>query len=270
MRDASADTNQDVSGGGAAHRASTPVFGLRFSDLDEPGAARHMLAVRRTAAEGPGLFVTPNIQHIALARRDDAFRAAMAGAEIIVADGFPVYRFARARGVDLPGRVAGRAVIEEMFADPVRLSGHRGYFVVDSEATASGIRAWAARRAPDFVVETHVPPFGFEADAGYGRSLADAISAFDTTLLFLCIGAPKSEVFAHRYRAYLPPCWILCVGQSFRLLLGTTRPPPAVMVRLNLEWLWRIALEPRRMLARYGPSGVGFLRAALSDLRAHR
>jgi N-acetylglucosaminyldiphosphoundecaprenol N-acetyl-beta-D-mannosaminyltransferase len=59
----------------------------------------------------------------------------------------------------------------------------------------------------------------------------------------------------------------LCVGQSFRLMLGTTTPPPALMVRLNLEWLWRIMLEPRRMLRRYGPSAIGFLRAASADLK---
>lgn len=42
------------------------------------------------------------------------------------------------------------------------------------------------------------------------------------------------------------------------------------MVRLNLEWLWRIVLEPRRMLQRYGPSTIGFLRAAVADLRQSR
>jgi N-acetylglucosaminyldiphosphoundecaprenol N-acetyl-beta-D-mannosaminyltransferase len=59
----------------------------------------------------------------------------------------------------------------------------------------------------------------------------------------------------------------LCVGQSFRLLLGTTTPPPAILVGLNLEWLWRIVLEPRRMLRRYGPSALGFVLAAVNDLR---
>jgi N-acetylglucosaminyldiphosphoundecaprenol N-acetyl-beta-D-mannosaminyltransferase len=89
-------------------------------------------------------------------------------------------------------------------------------------------------------------------------------------LLFLCVGAPRSEVFVHRHRAILPPCWALCVGQSFKLVLGMTVPPPALMVRLNLEWLWRIVLEPKRMLKRYGPSSLGFLASVLADLRKKR
>lgn len=267
MPDSSADSTNSAPFQGVERRLRKPVLGMRLRDLDEDGAAVYMLQNRRTAVEGLGLFVTPNIQHVALARKDLEFSRAVQSAQIIVADGFPVYRFAKFRGLSLPGRVAGRAVIERMFADPAALSGHRGYFVVDSQATAGAIRTWLRDFAPDFAVETLVPPFGFEKDAAYCRSLADSIATFDASLLFLCVGAPKSELFAYRYREHLPPGWALCVGQSFRLLLGSTPPPPELMVRLNLEWLWRVMLEPRRMLQRYGPSALGFLRAAMSDLR---
>ncbi len=268
--DTTTDPNHGEPYRGVERRLRAPVLGMRFRDLDENGAANYMLQTPRSTDEGLGVFVTPNIQHIALARKDDEFHRALASAQIIVADGFPVYRFAKLRGLSLPGRVAGRAVIERMFADPAALAGHRGFFVVDSRATAEGIERWLKDFAPAFAVETLVPPFGFEKDAAYCRSLADAISTFGATLIFLCVGAPKSELFAYRYRALLPPAWALCVGQSFRLLLGMNAPPPDLMVRLNLEWLWRIVLEPRRMLQRYGPSTIGFLRAAVADLRQSR
>ena len=257
----------DLQHGGLERRRRKPVFGMRIGDLDVAQSAQRMLSVRRSVAEGVGLFATPNIQHVALANADPEFAAALRGAQIVVADGFPVYRFARLRGLDLPGRVTGREVVEAMFADPAALVGHRGFFVVDSADSAAAIAAWAAETLPGFACETHVPPFGFDCDLAYGIGLADAIRSFDASLLFLCIGAPKSELFVHRHRALLPPCWALCVGQSFRLILGQTTPPPALMVRLNLEWLWRIALEPKRMLRRYGPSAFGFLRAAVADLR---
>lgn len=255
---------------GLERRLRKPVLGLRMRDFDVAQSVDHMLATKRTSDEGVGLFVTPNIQHVALAREDTEFAAAMAGAQIIVADGFPVYRFAKARGLHLPGRITGREVIERMFAQPDRLAGQRGFFVVDCDETAASIVDWVADNAPGFVCETLVPPHGFDRDGRYCLALADRIARFDTTLLFLCIGAPKSELFVHRHRLLLPPCWALCVGQSFRLILGSTRPPPALMVRLNLEWLWRILLEPRRMVRRYGPSALGFVAAALADLRRPR
>ena len=251
---------------GPERRLRKPVLGIRFRDFDTQQAAEYMLMTRRLPKDGVGLFVTPNIQHIALARKDAEFDAAMKSAQILVADGFPVYRFARLRGLFLPGRVTGREVVEQMFADPAELVGHRGYFVVDSEETARGIEAWAAKNFPGFDLRTHVPPFGFDRDVDQCLALVDAINDFGTTLLFMCVGAPKSEVFVHRHGAILGPCWALCVGQSFRLLIGKTTPPPALVVRLNLEWLWRIGLEPRRMLRRYVPSAIGFLLSALGDL----
>lgn len=240
---------------------------MRIRDFDVAQSARYMLETPRTQDEGVGLFVTPNIQHIALARQDREFKQAIQAAQIIVADGFPVYRFARMRGLSLPGRIAGREVIERMFADPAALVGHRGYFVVDSDETAGLIDDWIGNAFPGFVGRTHVPPFGFDDDPVQCTALADDVARFGTTLLFLCVGAPRSELFVHRYRVLLPPCWSLCVGQSFRLMLGTTKSPPTLMVRLNLEWLWRIMLEPKRMLRRYVPSALGFIRAMAADMR---
>lgn len=257
-------------GKGSERRRRITVLGLRLSALDATQVAEHLLRVRRSPEEGMGLFVTPNIQHIALARADPEFAAAMQSAKIMVADGFPVYRFARARGLSLPGRVTGREIIEAMFARPEDLVGHRCFFVVDAEKTALAIKAWIAERFPELAVQTHVPSFGFEKDAGQCTALGEAIRDFDTSLLFLCVGAPKSELFAFHYRDLLPSCWALCVGQSVRMLIGLTLPPPPLMVKLNLEWLWRLALEPRRMTRRYVPAMIGFLLSALSDLRSSR
>ena len=252
---------------GPERRIRKPVLGMRLRDFDTRQAAEHMLSVRRAPEEGVGLFVTPNIQHIALARNNPEFAVAMKSAPILVADGFPVYRFASARGLYLPGRVTGREVIEHMFAQPEKLVGHQGYFVVDSDETAAKIADWAAANFPGFAMRTHVPPFGFQDDVEKCLDLVKDINDFGTSLLFMCVGAPKSEVFVHRYSGILCPCWALCVGQSFRLLIGTTTPPPAIFVRLNLEWLWRLTLEPGRMLRRYVPSAIGFLRSAWEDMR---
>ena len=87
------------------------------------------------------------------------------------------------------------------------------------------------------------------------------------TIALLCLGAPTSEMFLHRHRAALPPCWGLCVGQSVKIVLGLVPTPSALLVRLHLEWAGRIALEPRRMLARYVPAAWGFAAAVAEDRR---
>ncbi|MES3152080.1 WecB/TagA/CpsF family glycosyltransferase [Sphingomonas faeni] len=255
---------------GVERRRRTPLLSMRLRDFTVDECVDYMLTTPRSARDGVGLFVTPNIQHVAAMRSDPEFAAAMQGAQIIVCDGFPVFRYAQMRGQSLPGRVTGRDVVARMMADMSRLEGHRVFLIVDTQETATAIRDWLAALAPTLAVETLVPPFGFGNDPAYCADLVGRIGAFGTTLLFLCVGAPQSEVFVHRYRALLTPCWALCVGQSFKIVLGITAMPPALMVKLNLEWLWRIMLEPKRMIARYGPSSVGFLASVLTDLRRRR
>jgi N-acetylglucosaminyldiphosphoundecaprenol N-acetyl-beta-D-mannosaminyltransferase len=45
-----------------------------------------------------------------------------------------------------------------------------------------------------------------------------------------------------------------------------TPTPPQLIKRLNLEWAWRMVLEPRRMISRYCSSAIGFAGAVARDL----
>jgi len=243
------------------------IFGLTISPLTAGAVAAHLLAHPRHAASGPGLVVTPNIQHIALLRRDPALREAYRQAEIVICDGFPVYYYARLRGCPAPGRVTGCDVVAALFAAPERLAASRLFCVVDHPDTAAALAAWAGRHGLADRVASAIPPFGFEHDAEYCRGLARAIDEHGTTLLLMGVGAPRSEVFVARHRLPLPPCWALCIGQAIKIALGLTPRPPQLVQRLNLEWLWRLGLEPGRMGRRYVGSATGFLAAILADLR---
>jgi N-acetylglucosaminyldiphosphoundecaprenol N-acetyl-beta-D-mannosaminyltransferase len=245
-----------------------PIFGLNFSLLTAAGVAEFVLANRRAAADGPGLVVTPNIDHISRLQTDAGFRHAYSGAEIITCDGFPVYYFARLRRYPLrSGRVTGCDIVMETLRSPELTHPQRLFFVVDNDATVAAVRAFAQRRGLAEAVETFVPPFGFEHDPAQCARLAEAIRNHATTLLFMGVGAPRSEIFIDRYRSLLPPCWALCVGQAVKMELGIVPTPPHFVKAANLEWMWRVFLEPRRLLKRYLFASLGFARAIVDDLR---
>ena len=212
------------------------------------------------------MVVTVNIQHIASMRKDVEFRAAVQAAEMVTCDGFPIYMYARHRGYDLSGRTTGREIVAEIMNGQIP-DDQRFFFLVDGTETANGLKQWAAEKNLGDRMVIEVPPMRFIRDEAYCRALAQRLSAFAPTLFFLCTGAPQSELYVHRYRSLLPSCWALCVGQSARLVLGLNPPPPRMAEALNMEWMWRILLEPRRMLKRYVPSGLGFVAAVLQDSR---
>lgn len=107
---------------------------------------------------------------------------------------------------------------------------------------------------------------GFGEDKEYCINLAKRMAEFRASIGLLCLGAPRSECFADQYAKQIPDCWLMCIGQSVRVALKLVDKPPKLMVNLQLEWLWRILLEPRRMISRYVRATFGFLIAAVAEL----
>lgn len=244
------------------------IFGLTISPLTAAGVVARVIDQPRTAAEGVGLVVTPNIQHVAELRRDAAFRHAYAGAALITCDGFPVHYYARWRGCPSPERVTGCDIARDLLAAPAALRGRPLFFVVDNATTADAVRAWGDRHGLNVAIR--VPVFGFEKDANGCAALARDIAAHGTSILLMGVGAPKSEIFVDRHRYLLPPCWALCVGQAVKIALGAAPTTPSWAKKFNLEWFWRVLMEPRRLLRRYIFSVSGFLLAVIMDLKHSR
>jgi N-acetylglucosaminyldiphosphoundecaprenol N-acetyl-beta-D-mannosaminyltransferase len=68
--------------------------------------------------------------------------------------------------------------------------------------------------------------------------------------LFVGLGCPRQEVFAYEFRDALEMP-VLAVGAAFPFLAGLTPQAPRWMQDRGLEWLFRLASEPRRLWRRY-------------------
>jgi N-acetylglucosaminyldiphosphoundecaprenol N-acetyl-beta-D-mannosaminyltransferase len=105
---------------------------------------------------------------------------------------------------------------------------------------------------------------GVEAIANYPLSpqqtdeFIDRVNASGAGLLFLGLGCPRQEQFAHeigdRVRAA-----VICVGAAFDFHAGTKKMAPRWMQRCGLEWLFRLLCEPRRLWRRYLVTNTNFL-----------
>jgi len=76
------------------------------------------------------------------------------------------------------------------------------------------------------------------------------INASGAKLLFIGIGSPKQEIFAHAHRNSIQAVQ-LCVGAAFDFHAGAKKMAPAWMQKRGLEWLFRLAREPKRLFWRY-------------------
>jgi N-acetylglucosaminyldiphosphoundecaprenol N-acetyl-beta-D-mannosaminyltransferase len=87
----------------------------------------------------------------------------------------------------------------------------------------------------------------------------EAVSASGADLLLVALGVPRQELWivTHRRRLKVPVA--IGVGALFDFYSGRVARAPRVLRRMSLEWLWRLAMEPRRMWRRYLVGNVTFL-----------
>jgi N-acetylglucosaminyldiphosphoundecaprenol N-acetyl-beta-D-mannosaminyltransferase len=242
------------------------MLGFQYSKLTEKEIVDEMTRPQEAGACGAKIIVTANSDHVGRLTIDEEFRKAYLYATIRTADGFLVHYYALLRGNRIP-RVTGCGILAELMRNR-DLRAQRLFFVADSDATAAGLRKWAARREfPASEFEIEVPPYRFEQDRGYTDALVGRIRALAPTILVMGVGAPKSEKFAYEHRAELPACWVLSVGEAVKVEAGVKKRAPAVMQLLTLEWFWRLAHEPRRLIGRYTWDMRRFLVAVIQDLR---
>jgi N-acetylglucosaminyldiphosphoundecaprenol N-acetyl-beta-D-mannosaminyltransferase len=80
--------------------------------------------------------------------------------------------------------------------------------------------------------------------------LASRIRSSGASIIFVGLGCPRQEIFAFEFREILQMP-ILAVGAAFPFLAGKMPQAPAWMQGAGLEWLFRLASEPRRLWRRY-------------------
>ena len=83
-------------------------------------------------------------------------------------------------------------------------------------------------------------------------------------LIVLGMGMPKQEAVAAALRSKLGfPCTIVCGGAIIDFLAGRTTRAPLWMRRAGMEWMYRLAREPKRLSHRYVIGNPVFLMRAI-------
>lgn len=193
--------------------------------------------------------VTPNVDHAV--RLDDPRQAAELkayydGADVSVCDSRILSHLARARGFNLPV-VPGSDLTARMFREVVK-PGDRIAIVGGDAALVSDLR----RRFPGVELLHHEPPHGLRRDAAAREEAAKFVANARARFAFLAVGSPQQEMIAAAVRAYPQATGTaLCIGASLDFITGRQQRAPRLMQKLSLEWLYRLASDPKRMWRRY-------------------
>ncbi|MDP9837164.1 N-acetylglucosaminyldiphosphoundecaprenol N-acetyl-beta-D-mannosaminyltransferase [Neorhizobium huautlense] len=243
--------------------AEHTLLGFKFSTWNE----EVMLAALSAPAprgEGLQLLVTANVDHIVRLTQDAEFREAYRSSWKAVVDGMPVLIYARLRGAPIPGRLTGSDLFPKLL-NKLSPDRHRLLFVCADEETAIKLN----ERVRELGFTDHLSitaPMGFEKNEAFGTWLTSLARKQQTTHLFLGLGAPKSEKWMSQHRHEMPDCYGLAFGAALQFYAGTKRRAPKIVSKIGLEFLWRVASEPKRLAKRYFIFSWPFVTAIIRDL----
>jgi N-acetylglucosaminyldiphosphoundecaprenol N-acetyl-beta-D-mannosaminyltransferase len=103
-----------------------------------------------------------------------------------------------------------------------------------------------------------------------GNAAAETVRAAHPDLVLVAFGAPKQEIWMHLHREALAPAVLVGVGASLDFIAGRVRRAPRWISNAGLEWLWRLAQEPRRLARRYLVEDPRFAAVLWRELRERR
>jgi N-acetylglucosaminyldiphosphoundecaprenol N-acetyl-beta-D-mannosaminyltransferase len=206
------------------------------------------------------------------ASRDARFMRALVDADANLPDGAPV-AWAVGR---LLGRRQERMPGPQVMLDVLAHASRCGYKVLLYGSTPTILGLLERRLTRLFpklnLTESISPPFG-RTSAEDDDTLCDEIRSASPDLVLVALGAPKQEIWMREHRDRLP-AYLIGVGAAFEYNAGLINRAPPWMQDLGLEWLCRLAQQPRRVGTRLATTLPIFAyRAALAMLlheaRAH-
>jgi N-acetylglucosaminyldiphosphoundecaprenol N-acetyl-beta-D-mannosaminyltransferase len=210
------------------------------------------------------------VHAVMVAQNDAEMRRALVDASLTVPDGMPLVWAANMLGEDLPNRVYGPELMER-YSERCIGTGHRVWLYGGRDQGSLVQLALSMRREhPGIqIVGGYSPPFR-DLTEEEETALAAQINAHKPDVLWVGIGVPKQEKWMARMRERLDVPVMCAVGAAFDFNAGRISQAPNWMQDRGLEWTYRIAQEPRRLLPRYLYYNPRFLGAFAKQLARER
>ncbi|BAK99340.1 UDP-N-acetylmannosamine--N-acetylglucosaminyldiphosphoundecaprenol N-acetylmannosaminyltransferase [Oscillibacter valericigenes Sjm18-20] len=215
------------------------VLGVGFDNVTMAEAV--VAGQRFLNTEGAHYVATPNPEIVEVCREDPVASAAVNGADLVLPDGIGVIKGAAMLGTPLKEKTPGIEFAGHMM-EKMAEEGKSLYLLgaKPGVAEAAGVRL-AAKYPGLRIAGTHDGYFKEDAP------VVDAIRLSGADCVFVCLGAPKQELWMAK-NGEVTGARLLCgLGGSLDVFAGKVERAPEFWSRHGLEWFYRLCREPRRI-----------------------
>lgn len=215
------------------------VMGVNFDNVTMEEA---MDQARTILDKGETVYVvTPNSEIVYEAMHNEEMMALLNGAALVLPDGAGVVLGSKILGTPLKQKVAGVEFADHLM--DVLIEKNQKLYLLGSKP---GIAEMAAEK----MLEKHPGLQICGMADGYFKDeneVVAKVNAAGADVLFVCLGAPKQELFMKNHMDELNVKMMIGLGGSLDSFAGTVKRAPRWMIKINLEWLYRLLKEPKRL-----------------------
>ncbi|HEY3861971.1 MAG TPA: WecB/TagA/CpsF family glycosyltransferase [Verrucomicrobiae bacterium] len=230
---------------------SQPPIAILGVPFDNVTAGEALTAIEQmVASRQPHYLVTANVDFLVQAQTDVELRRILTDAHLVLCDGTPLLWASRLLGNRLPERVAGSDLAPVL----LKVAAQKKYRVFLLGASPDSVEEAAARLKrgePSLELAGYYsPPFSGLLEMDH-EEIKRRVREAQPDILFVAFGCPKAEKWmAMHYRELGVPV-VAGVGATIDFLAGRVKRAPEWMRHAGLEWVFRLACEPRRLFRRY-------------------
>lgn len=224
-----------------------PLHGLTMEetlDLAEQAMREHR----------PLHHVVVNVAKLVTMRKNSELREDVTSADIINIDGAGVLWGARLCGLHAPERVAGVDIMLNLFERCAK-GGYRPFLLGAEQGVLDAVAARLGKDHPGLKIAGMRNGYFREEDED---AIVRQINESGADCLFVAMPTPRKERFLKKYRTRLTTSFVMGVGGSFDVYGGKVSRAPHMVQALGLEWLFRIAQEPKRLWRRYYETNTAY------------
>jgi exopolysaccharide biosynthesis WecB/TagA/CpsF family protein len=226
----------------------TEVGGVPIDVIDMDGAIRSIMqAVDRHRFMQ---VCTVNLHFLATARSNRDTRDTLRHSELNLADGAPVVWLSGLFGHRVPERVAGVDLVMRLM-DAAAASGARVFLLGSENGTAAAAAQRLMDKHPGLVLAGVYEPRCVDLEQLGNEAIIERIHESCADILLVAMGHPKQELWINAHRQQLNVAVAIGVGCTLDIIAGRRHRAPVWMQRAGMEWLYRVAHEPRRLARRY-------------------
>ena len=217
------------------------ILGVRIDVVDIAAALE---VIQEFIQDGePHMVVTADSSGIVLAQRDLELKKIINAADLVTPDSIGILWAAKRFGTPLLERVSGADLVMHLCERAAR-SGHRVFLLGAAPGVVDAAAETLKQRYPGLkIVGTHHGYFEPEES----ESIAQMVRDVTPDILFVAMGIPLQEkwIFRHLQEMQVPVS--MGVGGTFDVIAGRVKRAPKWMQRKGLEWVYRLASNPRKI-----------------------